>query len=111
MPLQEVQQNNLTIEFYESLTNRLDHEQNINVKLGALIAVKNLILYTQLHDHILYGLLIDSISDPEKEVQELAIKIINKVFNPEVKELLYIKLIESNESTHEIITQILATNS
>ncbi|GEM_PF-2747694 len=92
------QRKKLSIELCENFTRRLHPSQSKELKTGALIAIKNFIKETKIDDDILLSFLVDSITDPDKEIRKLVSSIIKEVVNNEIIELLEIKLNESNGS-------------
>lgn len=102
----------LSIELCENFRKRLDPNQKKEIKIGALIAVRNLIKNTKVNDSIIYSFLIDTIADPDKEIREWVIKIIkditrSKELLKEIKELLEIKLYEVNNEAKPRIINLL----
>ena len=93
----------LSIELCDNFTTRLDPAQSNDIKLAAIIAIGNFIKESKIDDPILFSFLVDPIVDPDKEVRDLVIRIIKKVVNPDIVELLEIKLQELNG---EIKTEI-----
>lgn len=84
----------LSIELCDNFTKRLNPLQKKEIKIGALIAIRNFIKNSKIDDPILYSFLVDTISDPDKDIRELVKEIIKEVENPEITELLEIKLKE-----------------
>ena len=84
----------LSIELCDNFTTRLHPDQKREIKLGAIIAIKNLIKESNINDPILYSFLVDSITDPDQTVQSKVLKVIKEVINTEIAELLEIKLKE-----------------
>ena len=84
----------LSIELCDNFTKRLNPSQKKEIKIGALIAIRNFIKNSKIDDPILYSFLVDTISDPDKDIRELVKEIIKEVENPEITELLEIKLKE-----------------
>jgi len=97
------QRKKLSIELCENFTRMLHPSQTKELKIGGLIAIKNFIKETKINDDILLSFLVDSISDPDKEIRNLVSKIIKEVVNNEIIELLEIKL---NEATSQIKEEI-----
>ena len=84
----------LSIEICDNFTKRLNPKQKNEIKMGALIAIRNFIKNSKIDDPILYSFLVDAITDNDKEIRDLVIKIIKEVVNPAIIELLEIKLNE-----------------
>ena len=95
----------LSIELCDNFTRRLNQAQSKEIKIGALIAVRNFIKESKIDDPILFSFLVDTISDPDKEIREWVFKIIKEVVNKEIVELLEIKL---QEATSDIKNEIKA---
>ena len=93
----------LSIELCDNFTKRLDPRQTKEIKIGALIAIRNFIKESLVNDPIIYSFLVDTMLDPDKEVRRYVVSIIKEVINPEIKELLEIKLVETSG---EIKTEI-----
>ena len=94
---------NLSIELCDNFIHRLNPEQTKEVKIGALIAIRNLIKESNIYDPFLYSYLVDTLTDLDKEVRKIVIKVIKEVSNSEIIELMEIKL---QESKNEIKTEI-----
>ena len=84
----------LSIELCDNFTRRLNQAQSKEIKIDALISIRNLIKETQISDPIIYSLLVDTIIDPDKEIRDWVFKITKEVVNKEIIELLEIKLLE-----------------
>lgn len=102
----------LSIELCENFRKRLDLNQKKEIKICALIAIRNLIKNTKINDPIIYSFLIDTIADPDKEIREWVMKIIkditrSKELLKEIKELLEIKLHEVSNEAKIRITSLL----
>ena len=98
----------LSIEVCDNFIKRLNPLQKKEIKMGALIAIKNLIKESTINDPILYSFLVDTIVDPDKEVRNTVVKVIKDVgvdlyICPQIIELLEIKL---KEATSEIKKEI-----
>ena len=78
----------ISIELCENLIYRLHPAQKKETKIGALIALKNLIKETKINDPLIYNPLIDATRDPDNEIKTLATKIIEEIKNKEINELL-----------------------
>ena len=85
-----------SIEMCDNFTNRLDPSQSREIKLGAIIAIRNFIRESRINDSILFSFLVDTIADPDKEVRDLVFKVVREVANHEIVELIEIKLKELN---------------
>ena len=85
-----------SIEMCDNFTQRLNLSQNREVKLGAIIAIRNFIKETHINDSILFNFLVDAIADPDKKVRDLVFKVVREVANHEIVELIEIKLKELN---------------
>lgn len=101
----------LSIELCDNFTQRLKPEQKYEIKVGALIAIKNLIKESKINDQILMNFLTDTISDPSSNIRDLVIRIImeiaeDKNLRPEINELLKIKLNEVNPEIKKEITKL-----
>ena len=93
----------LSIDLCDNFIKRLNTAQSKEIKIGALIAIRNFIKESKIDDPFLFSYLVDTIADPDKEIRNLVIKIIKEVSNPEIIELLEIKKQEiSNEIKNEI---------
>jgi len=84
----------LSIDLCDNFIRRLKPYQSKETKLGALIAIRNLIKESKINDPILFSCLVDSITDSDSEIVSLVIKIIKEVSNEDIFELLNIKLQE-----------------
>ena len=85
-----------SIEMCDNFTQRLDPSQSREVKLGAIIAIRNFIKEGRINDSILFSFLVDAIADPDKKVRDLVFKVVREVANHEIVELIEIKLKELN---------------
>lgn len=81
----------LSIDLCDNFTKRLNPAQKKETKIGAIIAIRNFVKESDVHDPILFSFLIDTICDPDKEVRELVVKVIKEIANQEIIELLQIK--------------------
>lgn len=97
----------ISIELCENLVYRLNPKQKKETKIGALIAIKNLIKESKINDPILDSCLIDAITDEDKDIRELIKKIIYEVKSPHIIELLELKLRDANETLKKEIKAIL----
>ena len=93
----------ISIELCDNFIRRLNPAQKQETKIGALIAIRNLIKESKIDDSILLSCLVDTISDPNSEIRDMVIKVINDVkdhpnVSKEITELLEIKLKEVNDS-------------
>ena len=86
----------LSIELCDNFTKRLNPSQTHEVKLGAIIAIRNFIKEGHINDSILFSFLVDAIADPDKKVRDLVFKVVREVANHEIVELIEIKLKELN---------------
>lgn len=84
----------LSIELCDNFIKRLHPEQKKEIKIGAIIAIKNLIKESKIDDPILINCLVDTITDQDKEVRKWVIRTIKEVPNPLITELLQTKLLE-----------------
>ena len=84
----------LSIELCNNFIKRLHPEQKKEIKISAIIAIKNLIKESEVDDTILINCLVDTITDPNKEVRRWVIRTIKEVANPLITELLQSKLLE-----------------
>ena len=91
----------------DNFTQRLHPSQNREVKIGAIIAIRNFIKETHINDSILYNFLVDTIADPDKKVRELVFKVVKEVANHEIVELIEIKLKELNGDFKTEINKLL----
>lgn len=96
-----------SIELCQSFISRLDPSQSQDIKINAIIAIKNYINESKIADPILYSFLVDSIVDPDKKIRDFVIRVIKEVANPEIIELLEIKEKEINGEFKEEIRKIL----
>lgn len=101
------QRKKLSIELCENFTRRLNPLQSKELKIGALIAIKNFIKETKINDDILLSFLVDAIVDTDSEIRELVSKIIKEVKSNQIIELLEIKLNEANSQIKEEIQDLL----
>ena len=85
-----------SIEMCDNFTQRLDPSQSREIKLGALIAIRNFIKEARINDPILFSFLVDTIADPDKKVRDMVFKVVREVVNHEIVELIEIKLKELN---------------
>ena len=85
-----------SIEMCDNFTQRLASSQNREVKLGAIIAIRNFIKEAHINDSILFNFLVDTIADSDKKVRDLVFKVVREVANHEIIELIEIKLKELN---------------
>jgi len=83
-----------SIEMCDNFTQRLHPLQSREVKLGAIIALRNFIKETHINDSILFNFLVDAIADPDKKVRDLVFKVVREVANHEIVELIEVKLKE-----------------
>ena len=102
----------LSIELCNNFVKRLDPLQDKETKLGALIAIKNLIKESHIYDPFLFSYLVDTLIDPDKEIRDMVIRVIKDVgvepsVYPEIIELLEIKLQEANSETKNEINNLL----
>ncbi|MBI2996109.1 MAG: hypothetical protein HYY52_05320 [Candidatus Melainabacteria bacterium] len=98
----------LSVELCDNFVHRLNPAQTKEIKIGALIAIKNLIKESKIYDSFLFNYLIDTIVDPDKLVREIVAKIIKDVVTnldvyQEIIELLEIK---TNETKGEVKLEI-----
>jgi len=96
----------LSIELCENFTKRLNTQEKKEIKIGAIIAIRNFIKESKIDDPIIYSFLVDTITDPDKEVRDWVSKVIKEVKNLEILELLELKLKEkiNEEIKKEIMT-------
>lgn len=99
----------LSIELCENFTKRLNPQEKKEVKIGAIIAIRNLIKESKINDPIIYSFLVDTIIDPDNEVRNWVSKVIKDVKNPEIIELLELKLKENinNEEVRREIRELI----
>lgn len=97
----------LSIDLCNNFIKRLNPAQSREVKISAIIAIKNLIKESKINDPFLFSYLVDTIVDPDKEVRDLVSRVIKEVVNPEIIELLEIKLQEANDETKKEISKLL----
>ena len=97
----------LSIELCDNFVRRLNPKQSKEIKIGALIAIKNLIKESNIEDPFLYNYLIDTIVDPDKEVRKITAKVIKETINPLTVELLQTKLQEVNPEVKKEIRSLL----
>lgn len=86
----------LSLDICDNFIRRLKSYQSKETKLGALIAIRNLIKESKISDPILHSFLIDSITDPNSEIVTMVITITKEIIvDPLVKtdiiELLNLK--------------------
>lgn len=96
----------LSIELCDNFIKRLNPNQSYDIKVGALIAIKNLIKESQISDPFLFSYLVDTIADPDKNIRDIVSVIIKEVANTEIIELLELKL---NEITNDEIKKGIAS--
>ena len=106
--LKEVRQK-LSIDLCDNFICRLNPAQRKETKIGAIIAIRNLVKESHINDSIVFSFLVDTIVDPDKEIRNIVTKVIKEITNPEIVELLQIKLKESNSEVHKEITNLLKT--
>lgn len=87
----------LSIELCDNLIQRLNPNEQKQIKIGAIIAIRNFVKESKIDDSILLSCLIDTLADPDKEIRDWVIRVIKEIINPEVIELLEIKLEEVKE--------------
>ena len=104
--LKEVRQK-LSIELCDNFICRLNLAQEKETKVGAIIAIRNLVKESQINDPIIFSFLVDTIVDPDKEVRSMVIKVIQEIVNSETIELLQIKLQEANDEVKKEINDLL----
>lgn len=97
----------ISIEFCQDLIYRLKFNQSQTTKLGALIAIKNLVQETKVEDQIIFSTLVDALADPDKKIRELASKIIKEIKNSAIVELLETKKNEVSKDIEKEITTLL----
>lgn len=90
----------LSLDICDNFIRRLKPYQSKETKLGALIAIRNLIKESKISDPILHSFLIDSITDSNPEIVNMVITITKEVIeDPIVKsdiiELLNLKFKEA----------------
>lgn len=95
----------LSIELCNNFIKRLNQAQSKEVKIGAIIAIRNFIKNSKIDDPFLFSYLVDTIVDRDREVRSWVIRVIKEIVNPEIIELLEIKLKETNNK--EIKKEIL----
>lgn len=86
----------ISIELCENFISRLKQEESPEIKLSALIALKNLIKYSQISDPILENCLIDTLTDQDKEIRKFTKDVIRDICSPNIIELLELKLTETS---------------
>ena len=96
-----------SIEMCDNFTQRLALNQSREVKLGAIIAIRNFIKESHINDSILYSFLVDAIADPDKQVRDLVFKVVKEVANHEIVELIEIKLKELNGEFKNEVNKLL----
>lgn len=99
----------LSIELCNNFIKRLNPAQSKEVKLSAIIAIKNFIKESKINDPFLCSYLVDTIVDPDKEVRDWLMKVIKEVVNPEILELLEMKLKEVTPEIKKEIGALLKT--
>ena len=97
----------LSIELCNNFIKRLNPAQSREVKISAIIAIKNLIKESKINDPFLFSYLVDTMVDPDKEIRDLVSRVIKEVVNPEIIELLEIKLQEANDEIKKEISNLL----
>lgn len=97
----------LSIELCNNFVKRLNPAQSREIKINAIIAIRNFIKESKIDDPFLYNYLIDTIVDEDKVVRDWVIRVIKEVSNPEIIELLEIKLKEANAEIKKEINQLL----
>lgn len=102
----------LSIELCDNFMRRLNPLQSKETKLGALIAIRNFIKESRIDDPILLSCLVDTIVDQNKEVRNTVSSVIkdviaDKAILQEIRELLEIKLNESDSEIKKEITGLL----
>ena len=85
-----------SIEMCDNFTQRLAPSQSREIKLGAIIAIRNFIKEAHINDSILFSFLVDAIADSDKKVRDLVFKVVREVANHEIVELIELKLKELN---------------
>ena len=93
----------LSIELCNNFIRRLNPNQSKEIKIGAIIAIRNFIKESKIDDPFLFSYLVDTMSDSDIEVRDTVTKVIKEVVNSEIIELLEIKIQEANS---EIKTEI-----
>ena len=96
-----------SIEMCDNFTQRLDPSQSREIKLGAVIAIRNFIKEAHINDSILFSFLVDSIADPDEKVRDLVFKVVREVANHEIVELIEIKLKELNGDFKKEVNKLL----
>lgn len=109
----------LSLELCDNFTKRLNPFQKKEIKIGAIIAIKNFIKESKIDDPIIYSFLVDAITDHKKDVRGWVSKVIKDIgagfvsaqnlhFHKEITELLELKLKEniSEEIKEDIIELI-----
>ncbi len=97
----------LSIELCNNFIERLNPAQTKEIKIGAVIAIRNFIKESKFDDPFLFSYLVDTISDPDKEVREAVVKVIKEIKNLEIVELLEIKIQEANSELKTEIKNLL----
>ena len=69
----------LSIELCNNFVKRLNPMQDRETKLGALIAIKNLIKESHIYDPFLFSYLVDTMTDPDKEIRDMTKRVIKDV--------------------------------
>ncbi len=100
-----------SIEMCDNFTQRLAPHQSREIKLGAIIAIRNFIKESNINDSILYSFLVDSIADPDKKVRDNVFKVVREVANHEIVELIEIKLKELNGDFKNEVSKLLQESS
>lgn len=101
----------LSIELCDNFTKRLNPLQSKEIKIGAIIAIRNLIKEAKIDDPILISFLLDTITDPDREIKEIIIKVIKEIANPQITKLLEHKLHELPDDVKNEIQELLNTIS
>ena len=96
-----------SIEMCDNFTQRLDPSESIEVKLSAIIAIRNFIKESRINDSILFSFLVDTIADPDKKVRDLVFKVVREVANHEIVELIELKLKELNGEFKKEVNKLL----
>ncbi len=96
-----------SIEMCDNFTQRLSPSQSREIKLGAIIAIRNFIKESHIHDSILFSFLVDAIADPDKTVRDMVFKVVREVANHEIVELIEIKLKELNGDFKKEVNKLL----
>ena len=96
-----------SIEMCDNFTQRLAPSQSREIKLGAIIAIRNFIKESHINDSILFNFLVDTIADPDKKVRDLVFKVVREIANHEIVELIEIKLKELNGDFKKEVNKLL----